>query len=76
MQDAIAARVKGFPGKARKSLHHARCIVPAAVAHVLSVDPSMVAPAVDAFYRRTPVDMKAARLGKYVPPKVAATLHA
>ncbi|KAK9810974.1 hypothetical protein WJX73_002490 [Symbiochloris irregularis] len=68
-QEAISARVKGFPGKARKSMHHARCIVPAAVAHVLGVDSLLIAPAVEAFYRRTPADMRAARLGKHVPPK-------
>ena len=70
MQDAITARLAGFPEKARASMHHARCSVPARLAHVLSLDPQLVAPAVEAFYNRTPADMRSASRARHFPPQV------
>ena len=70
MQNAINRRLEGYPDKARLTTHHARCIVPATVAHLLSTEPQLVAPAVEALYTRTPADMQAAGRGKHLPPKV------
>ena len=74
IQDTISARLAGYPEKAQADMHHARCLVPAAVAHVLSLEPQLVAPAVEAFYNRTPADMRAANRAKHLPPLVSAGL--
>lgn len=51
-------------------MHHARCLVPAAVAHILAQDPQLVAPAVEAFYARDAAGMKAAARMTHFQPEV------
>lgn len=70
IQAAISARLAGHPAKAHASLHHARCLVPARVAHALRQNPQMVAPATEAFYHRTPAAMRAAARARHLPAQV------
>lgn len=51
-------------------MHHARCHLPAAIAHILAQDPQLVAPAVEAFYARDAAGMKAAVRMAHFPPQV------
>jgi hypothetical protein len=70
MQQAIAARLKGYPQKAHRLMQRARVIVPAKVAAVLHEDPNLAGPAVEAFYNRDVDDMRAASRMRYFPPQV------
>ena len=47
-----------FPEKARNSLHYAHCYIPASLAAVLNQQAALVAPIVQSFYYRDPVDLQ------------------
>ncbi|XP_013386077.1 protein ecdysoneless homolog [Lingula anatina] len=68
VQSAILRRTASFPQKAEQSTHRVHCYVPAAVAAVLKHSPGLVAPAVQAFCHRDPVDMKACRIMQHFRP--------
>lgn len=70
IQQAVAARLKGYPQKAHRQMHRARVIVPAKVAAVLHADPHLAGPAVDAFYNRDVDDMQAAARMCHFTPQV------
>lgn len=70
MQEAVAARLKGYPQKAHRQMHKSRVIVPAKVAAVLHADPGLAGPAVDAFYNRDVDDMQAAARMRHFAPQV------
>ena len=74
MQAAVAARLKGYPQKARRQMHKARAILPAKVAAVLHADPGLAGPAVDAFYDRDVDDMQAATRMRHFAPQVVPGL--
>ncbi|XP_077980173.1 protein ecdysoneless homolog [Glandiceps talaboti] len=65
IQECIRNRLKGYPRKIQENYHHGYCYVPANVAMVLQQKPALVAPAVQAFYFRDPIDLKACRRMKY-----------
>ena len=67
---AVARKLAGYPRAARMNMHHARCRVPAAVAHILRRDPQLVSPAVEAFYARDAAGMKAAARMVHFPSQV------
>ncbi|NWR21835.1 ECD protein, partial [Emberiza fucata] len=58
---ALYKRIHGYPEKIQASLHRARCFLPAGIAAVLRLRPSLVAAAVQAFYLREPGDLGACR---------------
>ncbi|XP_050832471.1 protein ecdysoneless homolog [Serinus canaria] len=58
---ALNKRIHGYPEKIQASLHRARCFLPAGIAAVLRLRPSLVAAAVQAFYLRDPSDLGACR---------------
>ena len=51
-------RLEKYPGQISHSLHHALLTVPRRLAYLLHARPQAVAPAVEAFYLRSPVLMK------------------
>lgn len=68
LQRPVDIRLGEFPLKTRQLLHHARCVVPLTVAHLLHHCPQLVAPAVDAFYHRDSTGMKAcATMSRFHP---------
>lgn len=69
IQKAIKNRIKGYPEKISEFQHRAHCYIPAGVAAILKHDPSLISSAVQAFYHRDPVDLKACRVMKYFPPE-------
>ena len=71
MQQAIKARIKGYPSKAHTEMHRARCTLPARVAHLLRQCPQLVSPAVTTFHYRDIQDMKAAAKFASFPPQVS-----
>ena len=70
MQEAIQARIKGYPKQAQAELHRARCTLPVKVAHILKQQPQMISPAVQTFHYRDLQDMKAAAKLALFPPQV------
>jgi len=48
IQDVIAAKMAGYPERARENLHRARCFVPRGVARLLVACPALVSAAVEA----------------------------
>ena len=47
-----------YPGKVAQFRHRAHCYLPAPLAAVLDKNPALVAPMVQAFYLRDPIDLK------------------
>ncbi|XP_063163552.1 protein ecdysoneless homolog [Candoia aspera] len=66
---AVYKRINGYPEKIQTFLHRARCYLPAGIAVVLKQRPALVAAAVQAFYLRDPIDLKACRIFKIFPPE-------
>ncbi|XP_065495096.1 protein ecdysoneless homolog [Caloenas nicobarica] len=65
---AVYKRISGYPEKIQASFHRARCYLPVGAAAVLRQRPSLVAAAVQAFYLRDPVDLRACRSFQTFPP--------
>ncbi|KNC96479.1 uncharacterized protein SPPG_08069 [Spizellomyces punctatus DAOM BR117] len=68
VQAAIMARLARYPQGAKENIHRARCYIPRPVAHLLHHDPQLVASAVEAFYLRDPIAMKACYKMEKFPP--------
>ena len=73
MQEAIAARLKGYPQRAHRQMHRARVLIPAKAAAVLHEDAQLTGPAVEAFYNRDADDMRAAAHMMHFAPQVPPT---
>ncbi|KAK9825639.1 hypothetical protein WJX81_002609 [Elliptochloris bilobata] len=74
MQAALEVRLGAYPAQALLNRHMARAMVPAAAAAVLAAQPALAAPAVAAFYERTPQDMAAAARQRRFPPEALVTV--
>ncbi|NWI11830.1 ECD protein, partial [Crypturellus soui] len=68
IRTAVYKRISGYPEKIQTSFHRAHCYLPAGIVAVLKQRPSLVAAAVQAFYLRDPVDLRACRTFKTFPP--------
>lgn len=53
----------------KESLHRAQCFVPAGIAVLLKERPQLLAAAVQAFYLRDPLDLKACRTFRHFLPE-------
>uniref|UniRef100_A0A8C6Y7H3 Ecdysoneless cell cycle regulator n=1 Tax=Naja naja TaxID=35670 RepID=A0A8C6Y7H3_NAJNA len=62
-------QITQYPEKIQTCLHRADCYLPAGIAVVLRQRPALVSAAVQAFYLRDPVDLKACRVFKTFPPE-------
>jgi len=51
-------RLKGYPSAISENQHHATLPLPRKVAHILHLNPSYIAPAVEAFYLRDPISLR------------------
>ena len=51
-----------YPDKITEDFHHAHCYLPEQIVYMLQKDPTLVAPAVQAFYHRDQLDVKVADL--------------
>ncbi|XP_034250445.1 protein ecdysoneless [Thrips palmi] len=61
IQDAISARIEGYPNKIKENLHRTTLSLPAEISVLLKHNPSLIAPAVRAFCERDPIDKRACR---------------
>lgn len=57
-----------YPERIQTFLHRAHCYLPAGIAAVLKQCPALVSAAVQAFYLRDPIDLKACRIFRIFPP--------
>jgi hypothetical protein len=69
IQEAVQARIEGYPGKIVELLHRTNAYVPVGVAALLKEKPNLISSAVLAFCNRDPIDMKACRAMRYFPPE-------
>ncbi|XP_069701483.1 protein ecdysoneless [Periplaneta americana] len=69
IQDAIKARIQGYPDKIAELIHRTNVYIPVGVAALLKEKPNLISPAVLAFCNRDPIDMKACRAMRYFPPE-------
>ncbi|NWW95978.1 ECD protein, partial [Rhynochetos jubatus] len=69
IRTAVYKRIDGYPEKIQASFHRAHCYLPAGIVAVLRQRPSLVAAAVQAFYLRDPVDLRACRSFRTFPPE-------
>ncbi|XP_038166483.1 protein ecdysoneless homolog isoform X1 [Arvicola amphibius] len=66
---AVDRRIRGYPEKIEASLHRAHCFLPAGIVAVLKQRPRLLSAAVQAFYLRDPIDLRACRTFKMFLPE-------
>ncbi|KAI9028156.1 SGT1 protein-domain-containing protein [Phycomyces nitens] len=59
VQSIIGERIKDYPKAAKEEIHRARCILPKQAAFVLCKAPQLLPLAIEAFYLREPISLKA-----------------
>lgn len=69
VENSVMERIKGFPGSIEENFHRQTVYVPIAVAALLHHNRQLIAPAVQAFCNRDPIDMKACRAMRFFPPE-------
>lgn len=69
VEKSINERIKSFPASIGENLHRQTVFVPLGVAALLQHNPQLIAPAVQAFCNRDPIDMKACRAMRFFPPE-------
>ncbi|XP_067876574.1 protein ecdysoneless homolog [Heterodontus francisci] len=69
IRKALSRRIQSYPKKIHCDQHQAYCYVPAGIAAVLKHRPDLLAPAVQAFYLRDPIDLRACRPFKLFLPE-------
>ncbi|CAG8487327.1 12092_t:CDS:10 [Ambispora gerdemannii] len=73
IQKLVFTRIAEYPQKATQIIHHARAHIPKAIVHVLYHRPQLVAAAVEAFYTRDQLAMKACYKMEKFPPSTSIT---
>ncbi|CAG8433446.1 1783_t:CDS:10 [Diversispora eburnea] len=58
----------------KQNIHHARCHIPRSIAHILYNNPQLIAPAVEAFYTRDPIALKACQKMEKFHPSTSITV--
>lgn len=69
VESSVFERIQEFPGSIEENFHRQTVYVPIAVAALLHHNRQLIAPAVQAFCNRDPIDMKACRAMRYFPPE-------
>lgn len=69
IENCINERIKMFPNSIQDNLHRQTVYLPLGVCALLKHNPQLIAPAVQAFCNRDPIDMKACRAMRYFPPE-------
>ncbi|KAI0076274.1 SGT1-domain-containing protein [Panus rudis PR-1116 ss-1] len=76
VENDVWKRIRGYPGAARQHVHHTKAYLPVDVAKALFKNPSLVQKAVEAFYTRDALQLRAAhRMSRFPPePSVLTTV--
>ncbi|KAI8979008.1 SGT1 protein-domain-containing protein [Pilobolus umbonatus] len=59
IQQSILDRIQEYPVAAKHEIHHTTCLLPNKAAYVLLSEPQLITLAVEAFYLRDPISLKA-----------------
>ncbi|RHZ61180.1 hypothetical protein Glove_349g126 [Diversispora epigaea] len=73
IQSAVFQKIREYPDKIKENIHHARCHIPRSISHILYHNPQLIAPAVEAFYTRDPIALKACQKMEKFPPSTSIT---
>ena len=73
IQKSIMDRIEDYPSAALKEIHRAGCILPNQAAFVLLSEPQLITMAIEAFYLRDPISMKACATMKTFSPQSGLT---
>lgn len=68
IQTAIKDRTREYPNAAKKEIHCATCLLPNKAAFVLLLEPQLITLAIEAFYLRDPISLKACASMKTFSP--------
>ncbi|KAJ2155913.1 hypothetical protein GGF46_005523 [Coemansia sp. RSA 552] len=68
------ARLTDYPEKMAQSMHRARCRLPVNVARAISAEPQLISAAVELFYARDPLQMRACQRMERFPPEPSTTV--
>ncbi|CAL1696402.1 unnamed protein product [Somion occarium] len=76
VEDAVWKRIHGYPDASRQHLHHTKAYLPVDVAKALAKSPALIQKAVEAFYTRDAIQLRAAhRMARFLPePSVLTTV--
>nr|CAG8483637.1 5465_t:CDS:10 [Entrophospora candida] len=74
IQQSAFNRIFEYPEKIKQNFHHTKCHIPRKIAHLLYYNPQLVAPAVEAFYTRDLVSLKACQEMENFPPRSSMTV--
>nr|XP_033796525.1 protein ecdysoneless homolog [Geotrypetes seraphini] len=69
VRDAVSRRISRYPEKIQYFQHRAYCYLPVSIVSILKKRPQLVAPAVQAFYLRDPIDLQACVTFRNFPPE-------
>ncbi|XP_061491312.1 protein ecdysoneless homolog isoform X2 [Rhineura floridana] len=69
VRTAVYKRISGYPERIQTFFHRAHCYLPAGIVVVLKQCPALISAAVQAFYLRDPIDLRACRIFKTFPPE-------
>ncbi|KAI6045073.1 SGT1 protein-domain-containing protein [Pisolithus marmoratus] len=69
VEDTIWKRISEYPGAAERHIHTTKAYLPVDIARALSVDPSLVQKAVETFYTRDAIQLRAAHRMACFPPR-------
>ncbi|KAI6133287.1 SGT1 protein-domain-containing protein [Pisolithus croceorrhizus] len=69
VEDTVWRRVSGYPGAAERHMHTTKAYLPVDIARALSIDPSLVQKAVETFYTRDAIQLRAAHRMAGFPPR-------
>ena len=70
----LSQRVAAYPTKTRTNVHRSRVRVPRSIAQILTASPQLIAPAIEAFYTRDALDMRACSLMSKFRPDTAESV--
>ncbi|KAH9890964.1 SGT1-domain-containing protein [Cubamyces lactineus] len=69
VEEVVWKRIAGYPGASRKHMHITKAYLPRDVAKALAVNPPLVQKAVEAFYTRDALQLRAAQKMARFPPE-------
>ncbi|TBU34976.1 SGT1 protein-domain-containing protein [Dichomitus squalens] len=71
VQDVVWKRISGYPAASRQHVHVTKAYLPVDVARALAVNPALVQKAVETFYTRDALQLRAAQKMSRFPPEPA-----
>ncbi|KIJ45573.1 hypothetical protein M422DRAFT_166272 [Sphaerobolus stellatus SS14] len=75
VEKAAFRRIEGYPAAARQHVHRTKVYLPKDIALALQKNPSLVQKAVETFYTRDAIQMRATRMARFTPePSVLTTV--